>query len=282
MLEAHHRLLAGSRLEEHGGRLRTQQNWIGGSSFNPCAAAYVPPPWELVEDYLSDLVDFCNEDSLPAVAQAAVAHAQFETIHPFIDGNGRTGRVLIHMVLRRRGLVPRVLPPVSLVLATWATDYVAALSSTRYLGSADSVEAHEGLNRWIGLFAAACRRAVGDATAFEERVAILRQTWRTQLGRVRANSALDLLLRALPGAPLLTVQSAAALIDRSVPAANGAVARLVEAKLLSQLSIGKRNRVFEAPQLIRAFADLERQLASPTGDTRVTLPIRRVPRRAQP
>ena len=82
LLEAHRRLLAGSRLEEHGGRLRTQQNWIGGSSFNPCAAVYIPPPWELLEDYLSDLVDFCNEDCLPAVAQAAVAHAQFETIHP--------------------------------------------------------------------------------------------------------------------------------------------------------------------------------------------------------
>ena len=127
------------------------------------------------------------------------------------------------MVLRRRGLVPRVLPPVSLVLATWGTDYVASLTSTRYLGSADSPEAHTGLNRWIGFFAAACRRAVGDATAFEDCVAILEQTWRTRLGRVRANSALDLLLRALPGAPILTVQSAAALIDRSVPAANGAI-----------------------------------------------------------
>ena len=279
LLEAHRRLLAGSRLEEHGGRLRTQQNWIGGSSFNPCAAVYIPPPWELLEDYLSDLVDFCNEDCLPAVAQAAVAHAQFETIHPFIDGNGRTGRVLIHMVLRRRGLVPRVLPPVSLVLATWGTDYVASLTSTRYLGSPDSPEAHTGLNRWIGFFAAACRRSVGDATAFEECVAIIEQTWRTRLGRVRANSALDLLLRALPGAPILTVQSAAALIGRSVPAANGAVARLAEAKVLSQLNVGKRNRAFEAPQLIRAFADLERRLASPTGDTRVTPPARRVPRR---
>ena len=113
-------------------------------------------------------------------------------------------------------------------------------------------------------------------------MAILEQTWRTRLGRVRANSALDLLLRALPGAPLLTVQSAAALIDRSVPAANGAVARLAEAKVLSQLNVGKRNRAFEAPQLIRAFAALGRQLASPTGDTRVTLPTRRVPRLAQP
>jgi len=159
---------------------------------------------------------------------------------------------------------------------------VASLTSTRYLGSADSPEAHTGLNRWIGFFAAACRRSVGDATAFEECVAIIEQSWRTRLGRVRANSALDLLLRALPGAPILTVQSAAALIGRSVPAANGAVARLAEAKVLSQLNVGKRNRAFEAPQLIRAFADLERRLASPTGDTRVTPPARRVPRRVQP
>lgn len=214
-----------------------------------------------------DLLEFCNDDSLPAVAQAAVAHAQFETIHPFIDGNGRTGRVLIHMVLRRRGLVPRVLPPVSLVLVTWAGEYVAALQGTRYLAGVDSAEAHQGLNRWIGVFAAACRRAVADATMFEERVARLQEGWRTRLGRVRANSALDLLLRALPGAPILTVQGAAALIGRSVPAANSAVARMVEAEVLTQSTVGKRNRTFEAGELIRAFTDLERQLASPTGDT---------------
>jgi Fic family protein len=68
---------------------------------------------------LEDLCAFCNDDSLPAIAQAAIAHAQFETIHPFIDGNGRTGRALIHVILRRRGLAPVVVPPVSLVLATW-------------------------------------------------------------------------------------------------------------------------------------------------------------------
>lgn len=280
LLETHRRLLAGSRLEEHGGQIRDRQNWIGGSSFNPCSAVFVPPPCEMVEDYLVDLCAFCNNDSLPAVAQAAIAHAQFETIHPFIDGNGRTGRALIHMVLKRRGLAPRVLPPVSLVLANWATDYVEALAATRYLGSPTSSAAHEGLNRWVGLFAAASRRAVADATAFEARIAGLEAAWRTRLGPVRRNSATDLLLSALLAAPVVTVQGAASLIDRSVQAANEAVARLEEAGVLRQVTVGRRNRAFEARQLIGVFTDLERQLASPTGDTRTTPPSRRAPRRS--
>ena len=118
LLEAHRRLLAGTRLEEHGGRIRSVQNWIGGSSYNPCSAAFVPPPPEAVAALMEDLCAFCNEDSLPALGQAAVAHAQFETIHPFVDGNGRAGRALMHLVLRRRGLGLRVLPPISLVLAS--------------------------------------------------------------------------------------------------------------------------------------------------------------------
>ncbi|MDA8216821.1 MAG: Fic family protein [Dehalococcoidales bacterium] len=282
LLETHRRLLAGSRLEGHGGRIRDRQNWIGGSSFNPCSAVFVPPPCEMVADYLVDLCEFCNNDSLPAVAQAAIAHAQFETIHPFLDGNGRTGRALIHMVLRRRGLAPLVLPPVSLALATWAADYIAALTATRYQGSPTSQAAHEGLNHWVGLFATATRRAVADATAFEKRIADLEASWRNKLGRVRKNSAADLLLAALPAAPVLTVKGAASLIGRSVQAANEAVARLEEAGVLDQVTVGKRNRAFEARQLIRAFTDLERRLASPTGDTRVAPPSRRVPRRSVP
>lgn len=110
VVSIHQRLLTGTRLEEYAGQLRTTQNWIGGSDYNPCSAAFIPPPHEHVESLLEDLCAFCNSDSLPAVAQAAIAHAQFETIHPFVDGNGRTGRALIHVVLRRRGLAPRVLP----------------------------------------------------------------------------------------------------------------------------------------------------------------------------
>lgn len=279
LLEIHRRLLSGTRLESHGGRFRSEQNWIGGSAFNPCSAEYVPPPHELVPDLVADLCEFCNDDSLPAVAQAAIAHAQFETIHPFVDGNGRVGRALIHLVLRRRGVVSRALPPVSLILATWAQEYVEALTATRYVGPAASAAAREGLNRWVGLFAAAAKRAVADADAFEDRLQLLERTWRERLGRVRANSAADLLLRKLPGAPILTVQSAAELIGRSTQATNEAITRLTEAKVLSQTTVGRRNRAFEAPEVIRAFTDLERRLASPSGDTRTAPPARRVPRR---
>jgi Fic family protein len=279
LLGIHERLLAGTRLEEYGGRFREQQNWIGGSAYNPCSAAFVPPPPEFVEDLIADLCAFCNDDSLPTVAQAAIAHAQFETIHPFVDGNGRTGRALIHLVLRRRGLALRTLPPVSLVLATWSKSYIEALEASRYRGPATGNDAHAGANQWIGRFAGACIRAVADSDAFERRAQDIQRSWRDRLPSVRRNSATDLLLSALPGAPVITANSAAALIGRSFPAANNAVSQLVEAGVLNQITIGRRNRAYEAPEIIAAFTDLERQLASPEGDTLTSEPLRRVPRR---
>jgi Fic family protein len=280
LLEVHRRLLRGTWLDEHAGRVRAEQNWIGGSSHNPCSAAFVPPPPEHVPDLLDDLCAFCNQDSLPAVAQAAIAHAQFETIHPFVDGNGRTGRALIHLVLRRRGLATRVLVPVSLVLATWARDYVDGLTAFRYRGPASSRAAHEGINVWVARFAAACTRAVADAVAFEARIAQIEQGWRERLGPVRESSALDLLLRALPGAPLFTVTGAATLINRSYIAANEAIARLLDAGVIRQVNMGRRNRAFEAREIVAAFTDLERRLASPVGDTSVVPPARRTPARS--
>jgi Fic family protein len=279
LLRFHGRLMANSRDRQHAGKLRQKQNWIGGSAYNPCTAAFVPPPPGLVPDLLADLCSFCSTDALPAVAQAALAHAQFETIHPFADGNGRTGRGLIHLVLRRRGLATRVLPPVSLVLATWASDYIDGLTATRYHGPATGKAAHKGINLWIGRFAGACIRAVDDAASFEQHVQRIQDTWRAQLGRVRSGSATDLLLRSLPGAPVLTVNGAAELIGRSFPQANEAVARLTQAGVLSQVTVGKRNRAFEAREIINAFTDLERQLASPAGDTRNSEPSRTVPPR---
>ncbi len=279
LLAFHRTLLVGSRLSAHAGVIRDEQNWIGGSDYNPCSAAFIPPPPEYVSGLLEDLCLFCNGDSLPAVAQAALAHAQFETIHPFVDGNGRTGRALIHLVLRRRGLATRTLLPVSLVLATWASDYIAGLDATRYRGTASSKAAHDGLNLWIARFAAAAKRAVDDASSFEARTQALQHDWRRALGAVRADSATDRLLRALPGAPLITVNSAAALVGRSFTAVNQAIGRLLASGILKQTNVGRRNRAFEAPAVIQAFTDLERQLASPEGNTRTSEPARRVPRR---
>jgi Fic family protein len=278
LLEIHRRLLAGTRLEPHGGSFREVQNWIGGSDYNPCSADYVPPPHAFVADLVNDLCDFCNSEDLPAVAQAAIAHAQFETIHPFVDGNGRTGRAIIHLVLRRRGLALRVLPPVSLVLATLARDYVGGLAASRYVGPASAPEASNGVNTWMATFAGACLRSAADATSFESRTADLEKQWRERVGRVRANSATDLLLHRLAGAPVLTAESAATLLGRTFKPANGAIQRLVQAGILRQISIGRRNRAYEAPEIIGAFTDLERQLASPVGDTLNSPPARVVPR----
>jgi Fic family protein len=282
LLEVHRRLLAQTRLAEHAGKIRTQQNWIGGSSYNPCSADFVPPPPEEVYDLLVDLCAFCNDDSLPTIAQAALAHAQFETIHPFIDGNGRTGRALIHVILRRRGLAARVLPPISLILATRAEDYIAGLTATRHRGRVDSAVARDGLNRWVGSFAAAANRSVTDAAAFEARVVEIQTSWRLRVGRIRQHSAIDRLIQTLPGAPLLTVSHGSELIGRSFQQTNEAISRLVNAGILTQVSIGRRNRAFEASEIVDGFMDLERQLASPTGDTRSAPPVRNVPRRRSP
>ena len=261
ILEVHRRLLMATRMESHAGVIRTTQNWIGGSSYNPCSADFVPPPPKEVSRLLEDLCSFCEMDELPAVAQAAIAHAQFETIHPFADGNGRTGRALIHVILRRRGLAASVLPPVSLVLAARSRDYVQGLTATRYLGSSDSREASEGYDRWIGTFAAACTQAVEEALAFEGRIGKIQDRWRNALGRVRGGSAVELLLGALPGAPIVTVDSAAELIGRSFERTNEAFKRLVEAGVVQPLTVGRRGRAFEARDVIDAFVELERGLA---------------------
>src|SRR5512138_1195371 len=131
VLEIHRRLMLATTTPRIAGELRDRQNWIGGNAYNPGRADYVPPPPERVKDLVDDLVAFMNRTDLPPVVQAAIAHAQFETIHPFADGNGRVGRALIHVVLRRRGLAPRYVPPVSLVLAADAKSYVAGLTDFR-------------------------------------------------------------------------------------------------------------------------------------------------------
>jgi Fic family protein len=279
LLEIHRRLLRGTHLDAYAGRVRETQNWIGGSDHNPCSAAYVPPPPEHVSGLLDDLCAFCNTDELPAVAQAAIAHAQFETIHPFVDGNGRAGRALIHLVLRRRGLAPRVLAPVSLVLATWARTYVDGLTQYRYIGSPTSRKAVQGVNTWVASFSGACTRCASDATAFQARAEQLEAQWRARLGAIRANSATDVLLHSLPGAPILTVHSAEALIERTFKPTHAAIERLVEAGILRPITITRRNRAYEAPEIIEAFTALERQLASPAGDTRASRPVRPVPYR---
>lgn len=268
LLAIHRTLMERSHTPGLGGVIRTTQNWIGGSAYNPCTASFVPPPPERIAALLDDLLAYVNGDDHPAAVQAAIAHAQFETIHPFTDGNGRTGRALIHVILRRRGLAPRFVPPASLVLATWAADYVAGLTSFRHLSKPQSEARSTGAQTWLRTFAAATRRACADAETYVQQMTALDAMWRTRLRRVRASSAVDLLLHVLPGVPVLTVDSAARLIDRSAMRTGEAVNRLVDAGILRQRNTARqRYRVFEADDVVRLFAGLDRALASPTAAT---------------
>jgi hypothetical protein len=158
------------------------------------------------------------------------------------------------------------------VLATLAKDYVGGLTASRYVGPSSSPEAIDGANTWMATFAGACSRSIADATAFESRAAALQGEWRERVGRVRAGSATDLLLRRLPGVPVLTADSAASLLGRTFKPANEAVQRLAQAGVLRQITIGRRNRAYEAPEIIEAFADLERQLATPAAAASTSMP----------
>ncbi|MEX1005953.1 MAG: Fic family protein [Acidimicrobiia bacterium] len=280
LLGIHEVLMERSPIPGFGGVIREEQNWIGGSSYNPCSAVFVPPPAEYVERLLEDLTVYVNGDEHPALVQAAIAHAQFETIHPFADGNGRTGRALIHIILRRRGLAAAFVPPISLVLATWVHDYLSGLTAFRHVHPAGSPERSTAAQVWLRTFASATLRACDNARAYASQIDDLVEHWRSTLGAVRTGSALDLVLDVLPGVPLLTVDSAARLIDRSDVAVGAAVNRLAEAGILVQRNIGKqRYRVFEAPEVLELFTSLERALASPTGETAGAPPVRPVPRR---
>lgn len=282
LLSVHRTLMNNSPAPDLGGVVRTEQHWIGGSSFNPCSAAFVPPPHEYLDDLLTDLLVYVNGDYHSPLVQAAIAHAQFETLHPFADGNGRSGRALIHVVLRRRGLAPAFVPPVSLVLATWSNDYVNGLMTYRHLSEPDSSERSTAAAEWLRTFASAMSRACNDAISYSAEIDNITAEWCTKLGKVRAGSSTDRLLGVLPGAPIVTVESASKLIDRSKARTSDAVNVLAEAGVLRQRNIGRqRYRVFEATDVLDLFTGLERALASPTGNTRTDNPVRLVPRRPE-
>lgn len=250
LLAIHERLLRHTSQRHSAGRFRTQQNWIGGNDYNPCGADFVPPPVDGLGPLLDDLYRAINDDTLSPLVQAAIVHAQFETIHPFDDGNGRTGRALIHVVLRRRGLAPQMVPPVSVVFARRKDAYIAGLTTFR-LGS---------LAEWVGHFAAAVVEAARTAQAYVEAVASLRERWREQLRRaqpLRADAAAWVLIDVLPAHPMISAPVAATATGRARARVYEAIDQLVAAEVLIPLSAGKRNRWWEAAGLLDLVAGME-------------------------
>jgi Fic family protein len=248
--DMHERLMLEDRvIGRFAGEFRTQQSWIGGRGDSPRYAAFVPPPPDHVESLIRDLVAFINRDDLPTLAQAAIAHAQFETIHPFIDGNGRVGRCLIHTVLARRQLASRILVPVSLVLAAYGDVYIQGL-----------VDFREGrIDQWCGTFASAAKLAVEGAARFEEELATMIARWRLE-SEARPGSHLWRACEETTITPVFTVATLREKLDSSNTAAMEAIERLEKIGIVAQVSLGKRNRVYINRAVLRLLDDFERDL----------------------
>jgi len=249
----HRRLMksGGGLLEGMVGAYRTEQSWVGGTSRRD--AAYVPPPPALIEELMDDLIAFANDDALDPATQAAVVHAQFESVHPYRDGNGRIGRVLIGWVLARR-LGISVPPPVSMVIARDPGGYLAGLTLFR-MGLTDA---------WVEWMAGALEHSSEAADRLMARTEALVADWRRRLDKVREDAAAHRVLDLLVAQPVL---SAAVVADRlGVSARSGqtALATLAEHGIVEpyrpeRVGPGRPTKYWAAHELIALVA------ASPGG-----------------
>lgn len=245
----HRRLMQGPHAwlpPEMVGSFRTAQGWIGGAS--PLDAALVPTPPANIADLMEDLVAFLNSDSVDPVTQAAVAHAQFECIHPYGDGNGRIGRVLVGWVLVRR-LRLAVPPPLSVSIATDRGGYLAGLTQFRL----------DAVDPWVRWFADVVSTASDATLGLFERVLDLVTEWEDSLATLRADSTARRVVRLLPQQPVLSAVTVAEHLDVSERAARSALVRLSERGIIEPYvpphgTSGRPRHWWVAPQLLTVVA----------------------------
>jgi len=227
------------------GEFRRSQNWIGGGS--PATARFVPPPPELVSDAFANLENYLHDpEPVPPLLKAGIAHAQFETIHPFLDGNGRTGRLLITFWLTERGVLRRPLLYTSLYFKEHRDDYIDRLQAIRDEGD------WEG---WLAFFLDGVAQVAIEATETVTRITDLRERDRARLGAElgrRAASALAL-LDQLFGQPVVSVKLVQAMLEVSQPTASGLVRDLAEVGLLREITGRRRNRLFGYGEYLDLF-----------------------------
>jgi Fic family protein len=240
ILAMHQALLGGH--DPGAGRWRDVQVWIGSSGLSPEGAAFVPPHPRLVPDAMGDLVIFLARADLPVLLHAAVAHAQFETIHPFTDGNGRTGRALLHSMIRRSGLTSRITVPISAGLLSDTRSYFAALDAYR----------DGDLRPIVTQLCEASRKAAAQGRHLVNSLADLRQTWQQNL-RARSGSAGRRLLDVLIGQPAVDAAYVEHRLAVSNTAARRAIDQALAAGILHEASDRKRNRVYLARDVIDAL-----------------------------
>jgi Fic family protein len=234
--ETHQRLMRGVRgTEKLPGEVRRSQNWIGGS--RPGNAAYVPPPPHALGEALGALEKYLHaDDSLPPLVRAGLVHVQFETIHPYLDGNGRIGRLLVTLLLEHWKLLTRPLLYLSLFFKRHRAEYYRRLTAVREDGDWEA---------WLHFF------LDGVATIADEAVASARELFTlvaADRARVLQHPSMSLpalrLFELLPRHPVITVASASKLVDTSKPTAGRAIELLIEAGLLVEITGKKRDRSY--------------------------------------
>ncbi len=250
--EMHARLLAGGRGEDKlPGEFRTSQNWIGGT--RPGNAHFVPPPPFEVQNCMSELEKYVHRSDLyPTLITAAFAHVQFETIHPFLDGNGRIGRLLIAFILHHGGLLSRPLLYLSLYFKRYRSEYYRLLDLVRTEGDWEA---------WVDFYLEGVENTATNAVQTAHRLVALFDQDRDQIQKLgRTASSAAKVLQVLRERPLVTVQDAMEKAVISFPTANKAVQLLVNQGLIREVTGQRRNRVFAYSK----YLDILNEGAEPT------------------
>lgn len=219
------------------GTYRTSQNWIGGNSLSD--AVYIPPTHQLVSELMGDLEKFLNnrEINVPALVRIAIVHYQFETIHPFLDGNGRIGRLMVTLFLVSEGILDKPLLYLSLYFEK---------NKSLYYDNLSRVRTHNDMLQWLKYFLVGIEQTATQAVNTLSNILKLKESLeneiRSTFGR-RSNSALTL-LTALFKEPVITIDKAAKICNLSYKAANDLVTKMQENKYLKELTGQSRNRIF--------------------------------------
>ncbi|MEY4980976.1 MAG: hypothetical protein RL174_314 [Actinomycetota bacterium] len=248
ILKMHQTLLERSR-PDIAGIWRDKPVWIGGNS--PHAASFVGPNHTRINELIDDLLVFINRTDLPILAQIAIAHAQFETIHPFEDGNGRTGRAIIQAMLKHLEITNHTVAPVSAGLLSNTENYFKALAAYR-AGQLKPI---------IQTFTNASFKAINSGKHLMNDLRSIKEQWQKTLV-VRSDSAARKLLELLPQQPIVSVDLVQKNLKISAPAATAAIAQLEKQNILTPINSNRRNRIWEAPEIIRAldnFAERSRR-----------------------
>ena len=239
---AMHRALLGASEPAIAGAWRREPVWIGRSSLSPVGAEYVAPRAERIEALMADLMAYARRVDQPVLAQAALAHAQFETIHPFPDGNGRTGRALLHAMLRHHGLSRHVTVPVSAGLLSDVAGYHAALTAYRR-GDQDPI---------VALTVEATFRAITNGRTLAAELDQLRQAWRSAI-TARRDSAVWAVADLFLARPVLDAAQVAAALGIAPPNAHRHLDRLVAAGVVTRFPVYRRAFAWRADAVLAAL-----------------------------